>query len=429
MTQEVKKRIDQIRHGIVPEGYRKAGTDIIPSDWDKSPFRQLGVIASGLVDPQKQPYSEMQHIGPDCIEKDTGRIFETKSASELRLISGKFYFDSDSIVYSKIRPNLNKVCAPPFEGICSADCYSIKPTGKIEKAYLFNLMLGYNFYKRAVACSMRTGMPKINQDDLNNIGISYPKSTTEQKKIAEILTTQDKVIVLERQKIEEIIKEKQFFLEKMFPKEGQTVPEIRFKGFTDPWEQRKLGEVGKCQSGIGFPDVEQGGKTGTPFFKVSDMNNYGNEQEMTCANNYVTDEQIVRKNWKPITEVPAVIFAKVGATIMLNRKRLCRFPFLLDNNTMAYKLGEQWDTNFGKTLFEKIDLTELVQVGALPSYNATDVENLDIKMPVDANEQKVIGEFFANLDNLITLHQRKLEEEKNKKKALMQLLLTGIVRV
>lgn len=167
-----------------------------------------------------------------------------------------------------------------------------------------------------------------------------------------------------------------------------------------------MGEVGKCQSGIGFPDVEQGGKTGTPFYKVSDMNNYGNEQEMTCANNYVTDEQIVRKNWKPITEVPAVIFAKVGAAIMLNRKRLCRFPFLLDNNTMAYKFWEKWDTNFGKTLFEKIDLTELVQVGALPSYNATDVENLDIKMPIDINEQKVIGEFFAKLDNLITLHQR-----------------------
>ena len=167
-----------------------------------------------------------------------------------------------------------------------------------------------------------------------------------------------------------------------------------------------MGEVGKCQSGIGFPDAEQGGKIGTPFYKVSDMNNYGNEQEMTCANNYVTDEQITRKNWKPITEVPAVIFAKVGAAIMLNRKRLCRFPFLLDNNTMAYKFGEQWDTNFGKTLFEKIDLTELVQVGALPSYNATDVENLDIKMPTDINEQQVIGEFFVNLDRLITLHQR-----------------------
>ena len=176
---------------------------------------------------------------------------------------------------------------------------------------------------------------------------------------------------------------------------------------TNSWEQRKLGEIGKCQSGIGFPDAEQGGKNGTPFYKVSDMNNSGNEQEMTYANNYVTDEQIIRKNWKPIMEVPAVIFAKVGAAIMLNRKRLCRFSFLLDNNTMAYKFGEKWDTNFGKTIFEKIDLTELIQIGALPSYNTTDVENIDIKMPTDMNEQRVLGQYFASLDNLITLHQRK----------------------
>ena len=185
------------------------------------------------------------------------------------------------------------------------------------------------------------------------------------------------------------------------------------------WEQRKLGEVGKCQSGIGFPDAEQGGKNGTPFYKVSDMNNSGNEQEMTYANNYVTDEQIIRKNWKPIMEVPAVIFAKVGAAIMLNRKRLCRFSFLLDNNTMAYKFGKKWDTNFGKTIFEKIDLTELIQIGALPSYNTTDVENIDIKMPTDMNEQRVLGQYFANLDNLITLHQRKLDRLKNIKKSML----------
>ena len=201
--------------------------------------------------------------------------------------------------------------------------------------------------------------------------------------------------------------------------ENRKTPKLRFKGFTDAWEQRKLGEIGKCQSGIGFPDAEQGGKNGTPFYKVSDMNNSGNEQEMTYANNYVTDEQIIRKNWKPIMEVPAVIFAKVGAAIMLNRKRLCRFSFLLDNNTMAYKFGEKWDTNFGKTIFEKIDLTELIQIGALPSYNTTDVENIDIKMPTDMNEQRVLGQYFASLDNLITLHQRKLERLKNVKKSML----------
>ena len=144
-----------------------------------------------------------------------------------------------------------------------------------------------------------------------------------------------------------------------------------------------------------------------PFFKVSDMNSDGNENEMTVANNYVTAEQIAAHRWSPIEEVPALFFAKVGAAVMLNRKRLCRFPFLLDNNTMAYSLSStEWDADFAKALFETIDLTSLVQVGALPSYNAGNVEAMEISMP-SLSEQGRIGEFFKQLDNLITLHQRK----------------------
>ena len=144
-----------------------------------------------------------------------------------------------------------------------------------------------------------------------------------------------------------------------------------------------------------------------PFFKVSDMNSDGNENEMTVANNYVTAEQIAAHRWSPIEELPAIFFAKVGAAVMLNRKRLCRFPFLLDNNTMAYSLSStEWDADFAKALFETIDLTSLVQVGALPSYNAGDVEAMAISMP-SLSEQGQIGEFFKQLDHLITLHQRK----------------------
>lgn len=172
------------------------------------------------------------------------------------------------------------------------------------------------------------------------------------------------------------------------------------------WEQRKLGEVGKARSGVGFPDIEQGGTSGTPFFKVSDMNNDGNENEMNVANNYVTDAQIVARRWSPIEEVPAIFFAKVGAAVMLNRKRLCRFPFLLDNNTMAYSLDKNlWDADFAKALFETVDLTSLVQVGALPSYNAGDVEAMEIMLP-EVSEQRQIGAYFRQLDSLITLHQR-----------------------
>lgn len=173
------------------------------------------------------------------------------------------------------------------------------------------------------------------------------------------------------------------------------------------WEQRKLGEIGFAKSGVGFPDSEQGGTEGIPFYKVSDMNILGNENELVFAKNHVSEEQITRKKWKVIEDVPAIFFAKVGAAVMLNRKRLVRFPFLLDNNTMAYIFDKkEWDCDFGKTLFETIDLTQLAQTGALPSYNASDVEGIEIMFPRKV-EQKKIGEYFTNLDHLITLHQCK----------------------
>ena len=180
-----------------------------------------------------------------------------------------------------------------------------------------------------------------------------------------------------------------------------------------------MGELGKARSGIGFPDAEQGGKDGVPFYKVSDMNKAENEHEMVISNNYVTTEQITRRGWKPIDNVPAIFFAKVGAAVLLNRKRLCRFPFLLDNNTMAYSMDQNTlDADFAKTLFETIDLTSLVQIGALPSYNAGDVEDIKVSIP-RINEQKQIAAYFRNLDRLITLHQRKYEKLVNIKKSML----------
>ena len=227
----------------------------------------------------------------------------------------------------------------------------------------------------------------------------------EQQKIGNFLEQFDQYITLHQRKLEHLKLKKKSLLQKLFPKEGSVYPELRFPGFTDPWEQRKLGELGKARSGVGFPDKEQGGKIGIPFFKVSDMNLIGNENEMTVANNYVTETQIKIHNWMPIDRVPAIFFAKVGAAVMLNRKRLCLVPFLLDNNTMAYSLDlTKWDTNFAKTLFETINLPSLVQVGALPSYNTGDIEALHLRLP-SISEQVQIGLFFKYIDVLITLHQ------------------------
>ena len=197
-------------------------------------------------------------------------------------------------------------------------------------------------------------------------------------------------------------------------------PTLRFDGFTDPWEQRKLGELGFAQSGIGFPDAEQGGTEGTPFFKVSDMSTPGNEYELVASNNYVTAEQIARIGWRPINQVPAVFFAKVGAAVMLNRKRLVNKPFLLDNNTMAFSMNSSLlDTQFGRSLFERLDLTSLIQVGALPSFNSSDVESMSVSLPSTMNEQRQIGQYLCDLNTLITLHQRKCDRLKHLKAAML----------
>ena len=133
----------------------------------------------------------------------------------------------------------------------------------------------------------------------------------------------------------------------------------------------------------------------------------GNEHELVASNNYVTPEQIARMGWHPINQVPAIFFAKVGAAVMLNRKRLINKPFLLDNNTMAFSIdSSSLNTQFGQSLFERIDLTSLIQIGALPSYNSSDVERITVSLPSTMDEQCRIGQCLCNINDLITLHQR-----------------------
>lgn len=194
-------------------------------------------------------------------------------------------------------------------------------------------------------------------------------------------------------------------------------PNIRFKGFEEEWKDKTLGSMGETTSGVGFPIQEQGGKSGIPFFKVSDMNTIGNEREMTASNNYVSSVQIEKNNWKPIQELPAIFFAKIGAALLHNRKRLIKKPFLLDNNTMAYSMNNK-EGDFFLSLFETINLPKYAQTGALPSYGETDIKAIEVKVPTICEQQK-IGEFFKQLDELIGAKEQELEKLRQIKLALL----------
>ena len=393
-------------------------------DWEQRKVTDLGEIYIGLVTTMTEHYTDKGHLlirnsdikdgyfefGENPIYLD--EEFSEQNKSRMHQLGDVITVHTGDIGTSAVIGE-NEVNSIGFATIVT------RPNQEILDSNYFATYLNTDTHKQwAISMATGDGRSNYNLKDYTKLVVPIPE-IEEQKKIATCIVNLNSLITLHQRKCDETKRLKKYMLQKMFPQNGEKVPEIRFSGFTDDWEQRKLGDIGKARSGVGFPDAEQGGVTGIPFFKVSDMNLDGNENEMTVANNYVTAEQIAVHRWSPITELPAIFFAKVGAAVMLNRKRLCRFPFLLDNNTMAYSLGStKWDADFAKALFGTVDLTSLVQVGALPSYNAGDVESMEIYLP-SLLEQEQIGGFFKQLDTLITLHQRELENLQNIKKFML----------
>lgn len=124
-------------------------------------------VVSGLVDPNEEPYCNYPHIGGANIESGTGRFIDVKLAKDENLISGKYPFDESMILYSKIRPNLNKVALPIFVGICSADMYPLIPKANVvNRVYLKFILTQPGFLEYAISHSGRANIPKINRQDL-----------------------------------------------------------------------------------------------------------------------------------------------------------------------------------------------------------------------------------------------------------------------
>jgi type I restriction enzyme, S subunit len=165
---------------------------LAPRSWLKRKLGDLIRIGSGQVDPKQLPYAAMTHVGPENIPEGGGRITGPLcSASQQKMISGKYEFDSSCVLYSKIRPNLNKVVIPSFAGICSADIYPVWPhVSAIKRDFLFHLLRSSLVLQPAIAASGRTGLPKINRVDLEAIVVSVPP-IQEQEPIAAALSTWD----------------------------------------------------------------------------------------------------------------------------------------------------------------------------------------------------------------------------------------------
>jgi type I restriction enzyme S subunit len=138
-------------------------------------FGDISILDAKMVDPREEEYLDLLHIGPDRIEKNTGKLLPALTAREERLISKKFLFDDQYILYSKIRPYLRKVAVPDFRAICSADMYPIKPvTGKVTREFLWSLLLSDYFDNYVLSLPARANIPKLNKTELAAFEFSLP---------------------------------------------------------------------------------------------------------------------------------------------------------------------------------------------------------------------------------------------------------------
>jgi len=153
----------------------------IPAHWKLKRFKFVTIITSGQVDPRVPPYRQMVLIAPNHIEKATGRLLGRETADDQGADSGKYLVRRGQVVYSKIRPNLQKATVAKEDSLCSADMYAIQPkASELSSEYLLLLMLSKPFTQYVVDCSMRVAMPKVNREALGNAWLWYPEHGEQQ---------------------------------------------------------------------------------------------------------------------------------------------------------------------------------------------------------------------------------------------------------
>ena len=266
--------------------------------------------------------------------------------------------------------------------------------------FVFYNTLTKEYEKFIRITSQRSGQPGVNAQEYSSFEFSLP-SYEEQKRIGRFFRNLDHLITLHQRKYDKLTKVKKSMLEKMFPKNGATVPEIRFKGFSDAWEQRKVSDAANRFDNLRVPVAANLRVSGTtPYYGANGIQDYvdgfTHEGEFVLV---AEDGANDLKNY-PVKCVNGRIWVNNHAHVLQAK------PKIADNKYLAYSLSQ-------------VDIESLLVGGGRAKLNAEIMMEIEIYIPT-LNEQAAIGRYFTTLDNLITLHQRELEKLKNIKKACLE---------
>ena len=364
--------------------------------WEQRKFEEIAVRSSVICSDDTLPRVEYEDI-----VSGTGRL--NKDIYAKQSIKSGIAFHQGDVLYGKLRPYLQNWLLPTFDGLAVGDFWVLQPQNA-DSSFLYRLIQSRQFDEVANQ-STGTKMPRADWKLVSKTVFSIPSNISEQAAIGTYFTALDSLITLHQRKFEKLTNVKKSMLEKMFPQNGSSYPEIRFKGFTDPWEQRKLGDVVQITMGQS-PDGSTYSDEPSDYILV--QGNADLQNGWVCPRIWTT--QITKKadagDLIMSVRAPAGAMGKTAYNAVIGRGVAA-----IKGNEFIYQLLVKMDTDgFWKTL----------SCGStFESLNSDNIKNAEVKIPTTA-EQKKIGGLFQYLDNLITLHQRELEKLQNIKKSMLE---------
>lgn len=441
MNTTIKKRIEEINSGRVPEGYEKTSFGIFPCDWEKSCLGDLFNFSGGLGKSREElgdkgacylHYGDM-HVGDfnkvsysQYLEKPKYNTKITGNETFLMKDGDIAFLDASEDLEGTSRAVLidNPQNEPFIAGLHTI--LAKEKVVKLSKFYKQYITIPNSVKKQFQKLVSGFKVYGINRDTIKKIEIVYPKSSQEQSRIAEILMQWDKAIELQEKLIKSYQNLKKYYLSKMFPKKGSLYPEIRFAGFTEPWEVRKLGELCKITSGfMGDSQLTNGKFRLTKIETISDgfvdESRVGYSDVKPSINYLLKPGDILYSNINSLSHMGKVAKYQ-GKSELYHGINLLRLSpnELIKSEFLFQMLNTERKRNWAKSHANK--------AVNQASINQTLLASQEVFV-CGLYEQKLIGNYFANFDNYILFCLNILDKLIKQRKALQQYLLTGIVRV
>ena len=439
MTPEVKQRIEQIRSGEVPEGYKKTALGIVPANWIET---TLGKI-----------YTERNEPGNDSLPLlmvsihsgvSDGEVAEEDLPKKVKRIEDKSQYKHampGDLVFNMMRAWQGAIGSVKTEGMVSPAYIVAKPNELVDPVfmdYYMKMPRMINMLRRQ-SYGVTDFRLRLYWDSFSPISCVLPP-IEEQKRIAEILSAQDTLINLQRKEVSAYQQLKRAYLSKLLPKGKNKEPELRFKGFTAAWEQRKLGDTFDFLQNNTLSRADLNPETGVAknVHYGDVLIKFGEYLDASCSTlPCIPSQQIVDKFKGSLLQDGDVIMADTAEDEAVGKcteiAGLQGFPTISGLHTIPLRPKEKFAPGYLGYYMNSgsyhDQLLPLMQGIKVTSVSKSAILNTGILFPADSDEQAVIGGFFIRLDNLITLHQREVEFHQSKEKAYTQLLLAGKVRV